>query len=67
MALFSSICVTGRLRSRSGKHHTKPVVIVGFTRVVVEVEHASIIPIVVVAPAFKPRVRRINKVRDLMT
>ena len=56
-----------RLRSRSGKRHTKPVVGVASTRVEFEEEHARTIPIVVVAPAFEPRVRRVNKVRDLTT
>ena len=43
-----------RLRSRSGKRHTKPVVGVAFTRVVVEVEHARISRIAIVAAAMKP-------------
>jgi len=44
-----------------------PVVVVAFTRVVVEVKHARIISIVVVAPAFEPRVAGRNKVREKTT
>ena len=47
----------------NAKHRAEPVVAVVVAIVVVEVEHAGIARIAVVAPAFEERIARVREVR----